>query len=75
MDTLIRDHNVDPEQIYITGWSNGGFMSYRLGCQLGDRIRGVIPFVGALGIKYDFSAAHWDQVDPFSRFNPYANLT
>jgi hypothetical protein len=26
-------------------------MSYRVACELGDRIRGVIPFVGSIGVK------------------------
>lgn len=33
--------NVDPRHIYATGHSNGGAMSYRLACQISDKIAAV----------------------------------
>ena len=38
--------SVDPSRIYAAGLSEGGFMSLRLGCALGDRIAAVAA-VGA----------------------------
>ncbi len=32
IDTIGLDHNIDPDRIYITGISNGGFMAQRLAC-------------------------------------------
>lgn len=33
IDTLSATYNIDPNRIYSTGMSNGGFMSYRLACE------------------------------------------
>lgn len=33
---LQRDYSIDPRRIYASGLSNGGMMSYRLACELGD---------------------------------------
>jgi polyhydroxybutyrate depolymerase len=47
MDRLEHDYAVDPKRIFVTGISNGGMMSYRLGCELADRIAGIAPVEGA----------------------------
>jgi len=39
--------NVDPSRIYLMGHSNGGFMSYRLACETGDRFAGMMSLAGA----------------------------
>jgi polyhydroxybutyrate depolymerase len=41
---------VDPQRIYATGLSNGGFMANRLGCEASDLFAAVAPVVGALRI-------------------------
>lgn len=38
---------VDPERVYIVGFSNGGFMAYRAACELGPLLRGVVSIAGA----------------------------
>jgi polyhydroxybutyrate depolymerase len=40
---------IDTSNVYATGFSNGGFMAYRLMCELGDVIKGVGPVAGTLG--------------------------
>jgi len=45
LDQLGTKLSVDPTRIYAAGLSEGGFMSLRLGCALGDRIAAV----GAVG--------------------------
>ena len=50
-DVLVEKYKVDKDRIFATGWSNGGYMSYRLACELSDRIAGIAPFVGALNYK------------------------
>jgi len=35
--------NVDEDRIYVTGISNGGMMSHRLGCELEDKIAAIAP--------------------------------
>jgi polyhydroxybutyrate depolymerase len=47
LDSLIRHHNIDVSRIYCCGFSNGGFMTFKLACELGDRIA-AIGSVGGL---------------------------
>ena len=46
IDELMSSYSIDPNQIFITGFSSGGFMAQRLGCEMSDRIAGVAT-VGA----------------------------
>src|SRR5580704_13501419 len=46
LDQIGTKFSVDASRIYAAGLSEGGFMSLRLGCALGDRIAGVAA-VGA----------------------------
>ena len=50
LDQIAATYPVDPEQIYIGGFSNGGMLSYRLACELGDRIAGIAVVSGALNV-------------------------
>jgi len=43
---IINTYNGDAKRVYVTGMSNGGFMSSRLACELSDRIAAV-AVVGA----------------------------
>ena len=47
LDTLERERCIDRRRIYATGFSNGGFLSNLLGCQLGDRLAAIAPVAGA----------------------------
>jgi polyhydroxybutyrate depolymerase len=44
---LKKDYPVDDRRVYATGISNGGMMSYRLACELSDRIVAIGPVAGA----------------------------
>lgn len=46
IDTLSALYNIDPQRIYSTGFSNGGFMSYKLACALSNRIAAIAPVSG-----------------------------
>jgi len=48
IDFLIENYNIDQERIYATGMSNGGFMSYLLACELGDRIAAIASVTGSM---------------------------
>lgn len=39
--------NIDPRRIYFIGHSNGGFMSYRMACELGGEIAAIASLAGA----------------------------
>lgn len=47
LDKLERDYAVDPRRIFATGISNGGMMSYRLACELADKVAAIAPVEGA----------------------------
>jgi polyhydroxybutyrate depolymerase len=47
LDDLEKAASVDKSRIYATGISNGGAMSYRLACQLSNRIAAIAPVAGA----------------------------
>jgi polyhydroxybutyrate depolymerase len=46
IDHLINKLNIDPKRVYVTGMSNGAIMSYRLACQLSDKIAAIAPVAG-----------------------------
>jgi len=48
IDEVARDHAIDRTRVYVTGASNGGIMTYRLGCDLTDRIAAIAPVIGNL---------------------------
>lgn len=48
IDEVARDHAIDRSRVYVTGASNGGMMTYRIGCELADRIAGIAPVIGNL---------------------------
>ncbi|MDB5453062.1 MAG: hypothetical protein JWO33_1640 [Caulobacteraceae bacterium] len=48
IDELVKTRGVDPKRVYVTGMSNGGMMSHRLGIELPDKIAAIAPVVGAL---------------------------
>ena len=52
IDSFILNHKVDPNRIYSTGFSNGGFMSYRLACELNERIAAVASVAGGFAPDY-----------------------
>lgn len=38
---------VDPDRIFFMGHSNGGFMSYRMACELSDRVAAIAVLAGS----------------------------
>jgi polyhydroxybutyrate depolymerase len=50
LDSLEGQYAIDPARVYAFGHSNGAIMSYRLACELSDRIVGVGMYAGTLGI-------------------------
>lgn len=48
LDSLAVDFNIDPDRIFSTGMSNGGFMSYKLACELSERIAAIASVTGTM---------------------------
>lgn len=50
IDHFVENYNVDPLRIYLTGMSNGGYMSYRLACELRNKIAAIAPVSAAMSM-------------------------
>jgi len=51
IDELVANHGVDPERVYLAGFSNGGMLSYRFACDSGLGISGIAVVGGALNVE------------------------
>lgn len=54
IDVMEFQYFVDPTRIYVCGMSNGGFMSYRLACELSGRIAAFASVTGCMTDSIDF---------------------
>ena len=61
--------NVDDTRVYATGMSNGGYMSFRLGCEAADIFAAIAPVAGGVGIK-EVSAFGTNQNPDFTKCAP-----
>lgn len=50
IESMIDNYSIDASKIYVVGFSNGGMMAYRLGCELSDIVSGIGVVAGTLGI-------------------------
>jgi poly(3-hydroxybutyrate) depolymerase/predicted Ser/Thr protein kinase len=57
IDVLSSKYYIDPQRIYANGMSNGGGMSFTLGCMLSDRIAAIGGVAGAYSLP-------WSECDP-----------
>ncbi len=48
IDKIQEDYNINEKRIYATGYSNGGYFSYRLACELSPRIAAVASVAGSM---------------------------
>jgi polyhydroxybutyrate depolymerase len=48
LDDLQTNFAVDPDRIFVTGFSNGASMAFRVGIELADRIAAIAPVSGHL---------------------------
>jgi len=55
---LSNIYSLDLERVYATGFSNGGFMAYKLACQLSDQIAAIASVSGS------FSVSTFENCDP-----------
>lgn len=49
LDTVEATVPVDTARVYFVGHSNGAFMSYRMACEIADRVTGVAALAGTEG--------------------------
>jgi len=75
IDDLVRTGGVDPRRVFVTGFSNGAAMSFRIGAELSDRVSAIAPVSNALLVPVPALARPvsllliWGTADPL---NPYA---
>ena len=50
IDQLVAFYAIDKRRVYVAGMSSGGFMAYRLGCDLPDRIGGIAAVAALLPV-------------------------
>lgn len=55
LDDLARRYRIDPGRIYVTGFSNGASMTYRLGVELSHRVAAIAPVSGHLWLEGDLT--------------------
>ena len=48
LDTLTEQYQLDPDSVFFTGFSMGGFMTYRMAIDHGDRITACAPVSGLI---------------------------
>jgi polyhydroxybutyrate depolymerase len=48
IDELVRTLNIDRKKVYVTGFSNGAMLAYKLACQLANKIAAIAVVSGAL---------------------------
>jgi len=56
---------VDPQRIFATGFSNGGFMANRLGCQASDLFAAIAPVAGVIGNGFHGHTSIIWEADPY----------
>lgn len=52
IELLKRSYTIDPDRVYLTGWSMGGCGAWRIGQFYADRFAAVAPFCGWTGPDY-----------------------
>lgn len=56
IDTLQANYNINPNRVYSTGFSNGGFMSHVLACALNNKVAAIAAVSGTFfTYQYPFS--------------------
>ena len=48
IDSISSQYSINADRVYSTGMSNGGFMSFRLACELSDKIAGIASVTGSI---------------------------
>lgn len=51
LDTLIQNYKIDEKRVFVTGFSNGAELTYRLAYVMGDRIAAIAPVACAVVLE------------------------
>ena len=50
IDSIAASFNIDEDRVYAAGMSNGGFMAYKLACELSSRVAAIASVTGSMDI-------------------------
>jgi polyhydroxybutyrate depolymerase len=53
INELTTIFSIDPDMVFIVGYSNGGFMAYRMACEHSDVVKGIASLAGATFLDPD----------------------
>ena len=53
LERLVSNYSVDTCRVYMSGFSNGAMMTYRMACDLTDRFAAIAPLSGGWGYGSD----------------------
>ena len=51
IETLETRYGADPDRIYVTGFSNGASMTFRIGVELSEKVAAIAPIAGHLFVE------------------------
>lgn len=54
IDEVSKVYRVDSKRVLLVGHSNGGFMSYRMACDVTDKIASIVSFAGTMYAPEDW---------------------
>ncbi|MCU0713089.1 MAG: alpha/beta hydrolase-fold protein [Pirellula sp.] len=46
IDELSKEYSIDQDRVFVTGFSNGASMTFRIGAELADRVAAIAPHSG-----------------------------
>lgn len=79
IDTMVTLYNIDLNRVYACGMSNGGYQSYRLACDLENRIAAIASVTGVISTLTAFNCTNQSRkmpvlhihgtVDPLVEYN------
>lgn len=60
IDEVSSNYNINPDRVYSTGMSNGGYMSFLLACQISSKIAAIASVTGSMtpSTYYECNPAH-----------------
>lgn len=59
LDDMATYLNIDRRRIYVTGFSNGGMLTHRIGAERGAQVAAIAPVAGAMGGSEHPGEALW----------------
>ncbi len=51
IDFAIATYKIDPERVYVTGWSQGAFMTYYYAQKHPDKVAAIVPISGGMYLE------------------------